>query len=173
MFTKPIYTGFSGHTLVDAGSQHQAGAPVICSEFGGVNIAPAKDTKSGERDWGYTTATDVEDFLKRFEKLVMAIVKGGHSCGLVYTQLYVISSPLLSFFLLARSTILISFFSRSDIEQEVNGLYSYDRKEKVPVLRVKEIMDTARDYYYDHVQAQAPKGFRKLLAHGKSALHRG
>ncbi|KAJ6134872.1 hypothetical protein N7512_000032 [Penicillium capsulatum] len=147
MFAKPIYSGFSGHTLVDSGLQHKAGAPVICSEFGGVNIAPAKDTKSGERDWGYTTATDVEDFLKRYEKLVMAVVKGGHSCGMVYTQL-------------------------SDIEQEVNGLYSYDRKEKVPVARVKEIMDNARDYYYDHVQAQAPQGFRKLLAHGKNALHR-
>lgn len=89
MFTKPIYSGFSGHTLVDAGAQHKAGAPVICTEFGGVNIAPPKDTQAGERDWGYTTATDVEDFLKRFEKLVMAIVKGGHTCGLVYTQLSV------------------------------------------------------------------------------------
>lgn len=87
MFTKPIYSRFSGHTLVDAGAQHKAGAPVICTEFGGVNIAPPKDTQGGERDWGYTTATDVEDFLKRFENLVMAIVKGGHTCGLVYTQL--------------------------------------------------------------------------------------
>lgn len=87
MFTKPIYSGFAGHTLVDPGAQHKAGAPVICSEFGGVNIAPAKDVKAGERDWGYTTASDQEDFLKRFEKLVMGIVKGGHSCGLVYTQL--------------------------------------------------------------------------------------
>jgi hypothetical protein len=87
MFTKPIYSGFSGHTLLDPGAQHKAGAPVICTEFGGVNIAPAKDAKAGERDWGYTTATDIEDFLKRYEKLVMGIVKGGHSCGLVYTQL--------------------------------------------------------------------------------------
>jgi hypothetical protein len=87
MFTKPIYSGFSGHILVDSGAQHKAGAPVICTEFGGVNIAPPKDSQAGERDWGYTTATDTEDFLKRFEKLVMAIVKGGHTCGLVYTQL--------------------------------------------------------------------------------------
>jgi hypothetical protein len=87
MFTKPIYSGFAGHTLVDTGAQHTAGAPVICTEFGGVNIAPAVDASSGERDWGYTTAGDVEDFLKRFENLVMAVVKGGHSCGLVYTQL--------------------------------------------------------------------------------------
>lgn len=88
MFTKPIYSGFSGHTLLDPGLQHKAGAPVICTEFGGVNIKPPKDGKAaGERDWGYTTAADVEDFLVRYEKLVMGIVKGNHSCGLVYTQL--------------------------------------------------------------------------------------
>lgn len=87
MFTKPIYGGFAGHTLLDPGCQHKAGAPVICTEFGGVNIAPKGDAKAGERDWGYTTAKDEADFLQRFEKLVMAVVKGGHSCGLVYTQL--------------------------------------------------------------------------------------
>lgn len=143
MFTKPIYSGFSGHTLLDPGAQHKAGAPVICTEFGGVNIAPAKDVQAGERDWGYTTATDIEDFLVRYENLVMAIVKGGHSCGLVYTQL-------------------------CDIEQEVNGLYTYDRKEKVPVARIKAIMDAAKDYYYAHVQAQGPRGIKKLL----HSLHR-
>lgn len=87
MFTPPIYKGYSGHTLLDPGAQHKPGAPVICTEFGGVNIAPAKDAQSGERDWGYTTASDVEDFLVRYEKLVMGIVKGGHTHGLVYTQL--------------------------------------------------------------------------------------
>lgn len=87
MFSKPIYSGFAGHTLLDPGAQHKAGAPVICTEFGGVNIAPGKDGQAGERDWGYTTATDIEDFLKRYERLVMGIVKGGHTCGLVYTQL--------------------------------------------------------------------------------------
>ncbi|KAJ5647049.1 hypothetical protein N7490_003421 [Penicillium lividum] len=150
MFTKPIYSGFAGHTLLDPGAQHKAGAPVICTEFGGVNIAPAKDgKKAGERDWGYTTAADVEDFLVRYEKLVMGVVKGGHSCGIVYTQL-------------------------CDIEQEVNGLYSYDRKEKVPVARVKAIMDAAKNYYYDHVgvQTHGAKGWKKLLEQGKHALHR-
>ncbi|KAJ5225956.1 hypothetical protein N7468_007181 [Penicillium chermesinum] len=149
MFTRPIYKGFSGHTLIDPGAQHKAGAPVICSEFGGVNIAPAKDVKSGERDWGYTTATDVNDFLVRYEKLVMGIVKGGHTCGLVYTQLV-------------------------DIEQEVNGLYAYDRSEKVPVAGIKAIMDKARGYYYEHVgvQQHGSKGFKKLLEHGRLALHR-
>lgn len=57
---------------------------------------------------------------------------------------------------------------RCDIEQEVNGLYTYDRKAKVPVEKVKAIMDAAEDYYYQHVQSHAPKGFRKLL----HSLHR-
>ncbi|KAA8645278.1 glycoside hydrolase family 2 protein [Aspergillus tanneri] len=99
-------------------------ATLICSEFGGVNILPAQGTVAGDRDWGYTTARDPEDLLRRLEKLVMAVVKGGHSCGLVYTQLY-------------------------DIEQEVNGLYSYERQAKVPVPRVKAIMDAAQRYYHE------------------------
>lgn len=84
MFTAPIY---KGPILLDGGAQHKPGAPVICTEFGGVNIAPANGTEAGERDWGYTTATDCKDLLARLEKLVMAVVGGGHSCGLVYTQL--------------------------------------------------------------------------------------
>lgn len=71
----------------DAGAEEQPGAPVICTEFGGVNIAPDKDTAAGERDWGYTTASDPNDLLKRLDALVMAIVSGGHCCGFVYTQL--------------------------------------------------------------------------------------
>ncbi|RAQ51064.1 glycoside hydrolase family 2 protein [Aspergillus flavus] len=127
MFVGPIPSASS--QPLDPGTQHTPGAPVICSEFGGVNIIPAKGTATGERDWGYTTASDPEDLLSRLENLVMAVVKGGHTCGLVYTQL-------------------------CDIEQEVNGLYSYDRKEKVPAARVKAIMDAAHIYYYEHV---APK----------------
>lgn len=86
MFVPPIPATPS--TPSDPGAQHASGAPVICSEFGGVNIIPAKGTTAGDRDWGYTTASDPEDLLSRLEKLVMAVVKGGHSCGLVYTQLY-------------------------------------------------------------------------------------
>lgn len=40
---------------------------------------------------------------------------------------------------------------RSDIEQEVNGLYSIHRKEKVPAEKVRAIMDFAREYYYHKV----------------------
>ncbi|KAL2869003.1 glycoside hydrolase family 2 protein [Aspergillus lucknowensis] len=127
MFTDPIrHQG----DVVDPGSDHKPGAPVICSEFGGVNIAPAKDTEGSSRDWGYTTASDPKDLLARLERLVMAVVKGGHTCGFVYTQL-------------------------SDIEQEVNGLYSYDRREKVPADKVKAIFDAATEYYYANVAPKA------------------
>ncbi|KAG2411662.1 hypothetical protein HFD88_009218 [Aspergillus terreus] len=130
LFVKPLY---SGSTLLDPGAEHRPGAPVICSEFGGVNIAPPKDASGATRDWGYTTAQDPTDYLVRLEKLVMAVVKGGHCCGFVYTQL-------------------------CDIEQEVNGFYSYDRKEKVPAARVKAIMDAAQQYYYTHTLAKHSKG---------------
>lgn len=84
MFVGPIT---SGSVVLDPGTQHKPGAPIICSEFGGVNIVPSKGTTAGDRDWGYTTATDPENFLSRLEKLVMGVVKGGHTCGMVYTQL--------------------------------------------------------------------------------------
>jgi hypothetical protein len=53
-------------------------------------------------------------------------------------------------------------FSSCDVEQEVNGLYTYDRKEKVPVARVKAIIDAAQDYYH-HVNRTS--GLKKLLEH--------
>ncbi|KAL3463529.1 glycoside hydrolase superfamily [Aspergillus heterothallicus] len=141
MFVEPIRDG--ANIILDPGSKHTPGAPVICSEFGGVNIAPAKDMQGSGKDWGYTTAADPNDLLHRLEKLVMAVVKGGHTCGIVYTQL-------------------------TDIEQEVNGLYSYDRREKVPADRVRAIMEAAQEYYYKQV-LQEKHNVRTAL---KRAAHR-
>lgn len=74
----------------DAGARHREGAPIMNTEFGGVNIAPA--TKSDEpkdmsHDWGYTTATDPEDLLKRVDRLVKGVIAGGHCNAFVWTQL--------------------------------------------------------------------------------------
>ncbi len=68
----------------DRGSQHSGSKPVMCTEFGGVNIAAAV---GGDRDWGYTTAQSPADLLKRIERLVRGVVDGGHCCAFVYTQL--------------------------------------------------------------------------------------
>lgn len=84
MFVSPIC---DGSVVFDSGSAHQPGAPVLCTEFGGVNIAPSKNDEAGDRDWGYTTAANAKDLLKRLRSLVMAVVEGRNTCGFVYTQL--------------------------------------------------------------------------------------
>ena len=111
----------------DPGVAHKPGAPVMCTEFGGVNIAPAS-AEGKERDWGYTTATDPEDLLKRVRTLVEGVTKGGHCCAFVYTQL-------------------------ADIEQEANGLYNFERKEKLDAAKVKALMDEAVGQYYAALKA--------------------
>lgn len=41
---------------------------------------------------------------------------------------------------------------RTDIEQEANGLYSFDRREKLDAAKVKALMDEAVQVYYERVQ---------------------
>ncbi|CAF3618135.1 hypothetical protein SNK03_002807 [Fusarium graminearum] len=112
---------------VDEGSAHKPGAPVMNTEFGGVNIAPAKKEEGKDLDWGYTTATNPDDLVKRIERLVNGIVLGGHCCAFVYTQL-------------------------ADIEQEVNGLYTFNREEKLDASKVKAVLDKAIGQYYNRVR---------------------
>lgn len=85
MFLPPIY-GADG--AQDEGSRHTRGAPVLCTEFGGVNIAaPGGKGDAGRREnWGYTTASDAKDLLNRVEGIVAATVEKGVVCGIVWTQ---------------------------------------------------------------------------------------
>lgn len=111
-----------GRAMFVGGANHKQGAPVICTEFGGVNIKPQAGEKEVEGSWGYTTASDAEDLLGRVRRLMLGVVEGGHCCGFVYTQL-------------------------TDIEQETNGLYTFDRKEKLPASEVKKIIEDAKKTY--------------------------
>lgn len=66
------------------------------------------------------------------------------------------------------SAILI--LTRCDLEQEVNGLYTFDREEKIPAVEVKAIIDAAQRYYYEHVLRKIDGsdgviGIRKFFAH--------
>jgi hypothetical protein len=114
----------AGRAMFVGGATHAENAPVICTEFGGINIARAPAEQSAEqsaenRDWGYTTAADPVDLLARLEKMMSGIVDGGLIGGFVYTQL-------------------------TDIEQEVNGLFTPDRREKLDATAVRRIVEGAR-----------------------------
>lgn len=95
--------------------------PLILSEFGGF----ARKIEDHVRDWGgkgaygYGTCKDeqslTDKIIKSYEKMVIPAISKG-LCGAVYTQL-------------------------SDIEDEINGLYTYDRQVcKVDETRIKQLM---------------------------------
>ncbi|MBO7310496.1 MAG: beta-galactosidase [Clostridia bacterium] len=78
-------------------------SPRFISEYGGIKW----DVASGLGDaWGYGDAPKTEEeFLERFKGLTEALLFNPYITGFCYTQL-------------------------TDVEQETNGLYTYDRKEK-------------------------------------------
>jgi hypothetical protein len=48
------------------------------------------------------------------------------------------------------------FLDRTDIEQEVNGLLTFDRKHKIESAKVKEAVDAAIAMYYEQKQIPRP-----------------
>ena len=91
------------HVLVDnPGRQKYTGQPVFISEYGGIKWT----ADSAYKSWGYGEDVKTEqEFLDRYCGLTDAIITNVKLFGFCYTQLY-------------------------DIEQEQNGLYTYDRKRK-------------------------------------------
>jgi beta-galactosidase/beta-glucuronidase len=86
--------------------------PYFVSEYGGIwwNPAEAANTKA----WGYgQRPATLEEFLRRFDALNKALLDNSGICGFCYTQL-------------------------TDVEQEVNGLYTYDRKPKFDLAVIKK-----------------------------------
>ena len=79
------------------------GQPYFVSEYGGLWWNPGQ---SDERAWGYGERPNTEgEFLTRYRALTETLLLHPRMFGFCYTQLY-------------------------DIEQEVNGLYTYDRRPK-------------------------------------------
>ncbi|MDF2844867.1 MAG: glycoside hydrolase family 2 sugar binding protein [Herbinix sp.] len=85
------------------------GQPIIVSEFGG--IAYQKNTDAG---WGYSCARNGEELDEKYEDVVNGLLCSPLVQGFVYTQL-------------------------CDVEQEINGLLTYDREPKIPIERIREI----------------------------------
>ena len=87
--------------------QHWKGEPVFMSEYGGIRIE-LKDPAENDhkKAWGYgNAATSYEEFYERYAGLTDALLDNPRMIGFCYTQL-------------------------TDVEQELNGIYNYDRSEK-------------------------------------------
>ena len=90
--------------------QTYRGEPCFISEYGGI-----KWTVGESEGWGYGEGPNtLEEFIARYRGLTDALLDNGKIFGFCYTQLY-------------------------DIEQEVNGIYTYDRNPKFDVGIIKEI----------------------------------
>lgn len=83
------------------------GEPVFMSEYGGIRVE-LKEFEENDREkaWGYgNAATSLEEFYARYDGLTTALIDCPKMIGFCYTQL-------------------------TDVEQELNGIYRYDRTKK-------------------------------------------
>lgn len=86
----------------ESGNERQTyrGEPLFCSEYGGIRWSTTG------KGWGYGNAPDTEqEFIERYKGLTDVLLDNEAFLGFCYTQLY-------------------------DVEQEENGLMTYDRKFK-------------------------------------------
>lgn len=87
------------------------GQPYFCSEFGGIRWNPTQAESS--ESWGYGDAPkSLEEFYTRFEGLCAALLDNPKMFGYCYTQL-------------------------TDVFQEQNGIYYFDRSTKFDMERIK------------------------------------
>jgi beta-galactosidase/beta-glucuronidase len=85
------------------------GQPILVTEFGGIAYK-----KSAREGWGYSGANNDEDFAERLRAVIHPLLGSGIVQGYCYTQL-------------------------TDVEQEINGLLTYDREPKIPLELIKAI----------------------------------
>lgn len=87
------------------------GEPILLTEFGGIGF------KVGEESgWGYTSVNNAEEFIADYDRIMQAVYSSKSLFGYCYTQL-------------------------TDVEQEINGLLTYDRKPKCELTQIKKIND--------------------------------
>lgn len=91
-------------------TQKYKGEPIFISEYGGI-----KWSEETDNSWGYGDAPkSVEEFFERYKGLTDAILDNPYINGFCYTQLY-------------------------DVEQEQNGLYTYEREDKFDAEEIRKI----------------------------------
>ena len=97
----------SDRPILLPGSDYR-GEPIIFTEFGGISLIPSDrfaEAQDGGK-WGYSNAFEPSRLTEQYGGLIHALDQLGFSSGFCYTQL-------------------------TDVEQEVNGLLTYDRQPKV------------------------------------------
>ncbi|HCK08570.1 MAG TPA: beta-galactosidase, partial [Candidatus Latescibacteria bacterium] len=115
----------------DSHRQHEdlsvpyAGQPYVVDEYGGTwwNEDEAKKAKAQDADregsWGYgKRPTDIEEVYDRIGKLTRVLTDNPNIAGYTYTQL-------------------------TDVEQEQNGIYHYDRSPKFDADRLKKAFEAS------------------------------
>ena len=96
-------TGGAFYDAQAARQQYDGKKPMFVSEYGGIKWNPQGDV---EKAWGYGDGPATEEaFIERYRGLTEALLSNPNMFGFCYTQLY-------------------------DVEQETNGLYTYNREPK-------------------------------------------
>ncbi|MNO60692.1 Beta-glucuronidase [compost metagenome] len=85
------------------------GEPILLTEFGGIGF-----DVSGQPGWGYTSVENVEEYLEDYRRIMEAVFSSEILWGYCYTQL-------------------------TDVEQEINGIVTYDRQPKCDLSKIKEL----------------------------------
>lgn len=107
-----------GKWAIFAEGYHYQGQPIILTEFGGIGY------KVGEQSgWGYTSVENEQQYLEDYARIMDAIYSSTALWGYCYTQL-------------------------TDVEQEINGLLTYDRQPKANLAAIKAIND---QYYPERI----------------------
>lgn len=91
-----------------------SGQPILATEFGGISFK-----KNEWEGWGYSGAVNEEDFTERLRNVVEPMLQSPIIQGFCYTQF-------------------------TDVEQEINGLLTYDRKPKLPLETIRAIVEGTR-----------------------------
>ncbi|WP_338470790.1 glycoside hydrolase family 2 TIM barrel-domain containing protein [Niallia sp. XMNu-256] len=92
------------------------GEPILLTEFGGIGYKVGEDA-----GWGYTSVANADEFLDDYERIMEAVYASKVLYGYCYTQL-------------------------TDVEQEINGLLTYDRKPKCDLSKIKKINELYRPW---------------------------
>ncbi len=99
-----------------------AGQPYLVDEYGGIKWNPANEGKDRSQSWGYgTPPASLAEFYQRLAGLTDVLLGFEHVSGFCYTQL-------------------------TDVEQEQNGIYYYDRTAKFDMARIAAILGRKPDW---------------------------